>query len=195
MTDLLIPVCWGCVVGLHTECYDPQAQDSIDGDPELFTCCCSLRPAEVEAPVEKRLPGRPVLAPGDVTDPTSTGRKRAALMAPIFPGMVCEWAGLKYAGGGVEPIEGCDGNTIADVKKNADLPEGIDSRGDRHHGPDKNTLNNELRVNLHRICSFCHNRWHARNDPHYAGTRPDAGQPWLPATEWKEHDPVTKIGS
>lgn len=36
----------------------------------------------------------------------------------------------------------------------------------RHHGPDKNTLNNDT-GNVHRICHQCHNRWHARNDEGY----------------------------
>jgi len=36
----------------------------------------------------------------------------------------------------------------------------------RHHGPDKNTLNNE-KGNVHRICHSCHNRWHTLNDEDY----------------------------
>lgn len=56
----------------------------------------------------------------------------------------------KNAGGGKIPIVGClDGMQQA-----------------RHHGPDKNTLNNE-RGNVHRICHTCHNRWHTLNDPDY----------------------------
>jgi len=48
--------------------------------------------------------GRPMSEPSDIRDVTSTGRKRAAMMYPIFKDMVCEWAGLAKAGGGVEPI-------------------------------------------------------------------------------------------
>lgn len=107
-------------------------------------------------------------------DPLSTGRKRAAQMYPIAPGQVCEWAGLKAAGGGVVPIVGCVGRPASD----------------RHHGPDKNTMNNAP-GNVHRICDFCHNTWHALNDPHY-GDRPDHTLPFLPAGEWFEHDPNTK---
>ena len=111
----------------------------------------------------------------DYKDPVSTGRKRAAEMYPISPGMVCEWAGLKKAGGGVVPIIGCLGRPASD----------------RHHGPDKNTMNNAP-GNLHRICDYCHNTWHAYNDPHY-GERPPHTQPFVPVdVEWFDHDPDTK---
>ncbi len=108
-------------------------------------------------------------------DPVSTGRKRAAEMYPITPGMTCEWAGLKFAGGGVKPIVGCIGRPASD----------------RHHGPDKNTMNNAP-DNLHRICDFCHNTWHAVNDPFY-GERPEHTKPFIPVgQEWSKHDPNTK---
>lgn len=58
-------------------------------------------------------------------------------------------------GGGEFPIQGCsDGVQL-----------------NRHHGPDKNTLNNEP-GNVHRICAHCHNRWHAKNDPDYDPNKP-----------------------
>jgi hypothetical protein len=61
---------------------------------------------------------------------------------------------------------------------------------DRHHGPDKNTMNNAP-SNLHRICDFCHNTWHALNDPYY-GERPDHTKPFLPIKgECKQHDAKT----
>ena len=108
-------------------------------------------------------------------DPLSTGRKRAAEMYPITPGMVCEWANLKNAGGGVVPIVGCIGRAATD----------------RHHGPDKNTMNN-AEGNVHRICAFCHNAWHGVNDPYY-GERPAPDKPFIPiAGEIKAHDPLTK---
>lgn len=56
----------------------------------------------------------------------------------------------KNCGGGQFPIVGC--------------LNGIQQA--RHHGPDKNTLNNE-RGNVHRICHTCHNRWHTLNDENY----------------------------
>lgn len=111
-------------------------------------------------------------------DPLSTGRKRAAQMYPIAAGQICEWAGLKKAGGGVIPIIGCIGRPASD----------------RHHGPDKNTMNNAP-GNVHRICDHCHNTWHALNDPHY-GERPDHTLPFVPkgerAVDWFDHDPDTR---
>lgn len=86
-------------------------------------------------------------------DQQSTGRKRAAKMYPLDPEGDCEWKMHSNCGGGVNPIVGC--------------LEG--KQTDRHHGPDKNTLNNE-KGNVHRICSNCHNRWHARNNPGYVVT-------------------------
>lgn len=121
--------------------------------------------------------GRPQSDPSQMEDALSSGRKRAAEIAPIPVGMVCEWACLRYAGGGVEPIKGCVGNPATN----------------RHHGPDKNTLNNELGVNLHRICAHCHNRWHATNDKYYQGERPKDDTPWLPVGEWNPHDAEHKM--
>lgn len=134
--------------------------------------------------VEKQGVGRPMAEPSEITDITSTGRKRAAMMYPIFKNMKCEWAGLKYAGGGVEPIIGCAGNIIQPTK-------GPD-KGDRHHGPDKNVINNSP-ANVHRICSKCHNRWHAKNNKYY-GDRPAPDEPFLPLPEytWQSHDSDTK---
>jgi hypothetical protein len=93
--------------------------------------------------------GAPLKDSDKVTDPYSTGRKRAAVQYPIFKTNPCDWRGKKNCGGG-EPIVGC----IAGFQK------------DRHHGPIKNPLRNEP-GNVHRICKFCHNRWHTVNDPIY----------------------------
>ena len=83
-------------------------------------------------------------------DQQSTGRKRAAEMYPLDRDAACEWQQSKNCGGGNNPITGCwDGKQEA-----------------RHHGPDKNTLNND-QGNVHRICHKCHNRWHAKNDVGY----------------------------
>jgi hypothetical protein len=83
-------------------------------------------------------------------DQQSTGRKRAAEMYPLYETEYCEWRAKKLCGGGEHPITGClDGLQQA-----------------RHHGPDKNTLNND-EGNVHRICHNCHNRWHTLNDPDY----------------------------
>lgn len=88
-------------------------------------------------------------------DQQSTGRKRAAKLFPLDPEAPCEWKLKKNAGGGNLPIIGC-----LNGKQQA-----------RHHGPDKNTLNNE-RGNVHRICHVCHNRWHTLNDPGYVWEGP-----------------------
>ena len=88
-----------------------------------------------------------------IRDPESTGRKRAARMYPLDRNEKCEWADASPEnpkGGGTNPI------TVGCVK----------NQENRHHGPDKNTLNNE-EGNVHRICSLHHNRWHAANDPDY----------------------------
>ena len=88
-------------------------------------------------------------------DPLSTGRKEAARLYPLDKERDCEWAYNSKAGGGKHPIRGCGiGNTPVGKQKH------------RHHGPDKNTMNNE-EGNVHRICHFCHNRWHAANDDEY----------------------------
>jgi hypothetical protein len=83
-------------------------------------------------------------------DQQSTGRKRAAKMYPLAEDQPCEWRMRKNCGGGKFPIVGC-----ADGMQQA-----------RHHGPEKNTLNND-KGNVHRICHSCHNRWHTMNDPGY----------------------------
>ena len=77
----------------------------------------------------------------------SAGRKRAAVDYPIDADAACEWQGLKNCGGGKEPVVGCL----------------VGKQEHRHHGPDKTTSNNSSN-NVHRICSSCHNLWHARND-------------------------------
>jgi len=83
-------------------------------------------------------------------DQQSTGRKRAAKLYPLDVEAECDWKMRKNCGGGTTPIVGC-----VNGKQEA-----------RHHGPDKNTLNNE-KGNVHRICHMCHNRWHTLNDEGY----------------------------
>lgn len=83
-------------------------------------------------------------------DSQSAGRKIAARRYPLEPEAPCEWQGKGDCGGGDFPILGC-----LEGKQQA-----------RHHGPEKNVSNNEY-GNVHRICHYCHNRWHAANDPTY----------------------------
>lgn len=156
-------VCINCLRGFHTICYNMQV-----------ICCCSIggvynegasvtEVTEVTDAPEAPTPTPPVgpkkprkhKRDDALVDQQSTGRKRAARLYPLNRSAVCEWQGKKNMGGGPKPIEGC-----ADGKQQA-----------RHHGPDKNTLNNE-EGNVHRICHTCHNRWHAANDPNYDPNQP-----------------------
>lgn len=108
---------------------------------------------------EKREPGRPQKE-DNFLDPKSTGRKRAATLYPLNRGSFCEWRDLANCGGGKHPIIGC----ASGYQENL------------HHGPDKDTLNNTrdeddvTKRNVHKICSNCHNRWHAANDKDYDPT-------------------------
>lgn len=147
----------------------------VAGFPHPATQLCEAIPEDIEGAIKAAVMGRPPKDESDMDDPESTGRKRAARALPteILNTMICEWAMLKEAGGGVNPIRGCHGNRATD----------------RHHGPDKNTLNNERGVNLHGICAYCHNEWHAKNDETYEGDRPSDDTPWLPVGEWKFHNP------
>lgn len=150
--------CISCGGGMHWECGDP--------------CCCSqyaLTPEEDLS--DERENSRNIRRrngsykrEGTLKDQQSTGRKRAARLYPLDETAACEWRELKFAGGGPFPIVGCSS--------------GLQQA--RHHGPDKNTLNND-EGNVHRICTKCHNRWHTRNDPVYV-----AGE------ISNKHDPDTK---
>lgn len=181
--------CLACRAGQHQECDTPVEDAEHEAKAELFLCCCNA-----DTPETSNFDGVQVIgAPGNISgssirdaltegvqrtrrlkdselvrDPTSTGRKEAARLYPITPGMVCEWAGLSRAGGGVVPIIGCLGTVLTGEKGNGAI----------HHGPDKATLNNSP-GNVHRICTPCHNRWHTLNDDYY-GKRPDGQHPFIP---------------
>lgn len=183
--------CHSCRAGYHAECMEVWHYEDMD-------CCCggdltfdSAGNVRVEETTGDILDGKEIdngylgdahtgtKSLGDYSDAISTGRKIAKQLAPIEVGLLCEWAGLARAGGGTKPIVGCIGRPASD----------------RHHGPDKNTMNNQLGVNLHRICDHCHNTWHALNDPDY-GERPDQTKPFIPqgtlGVDWFAHDPHTK---
>lgn len=153
--------CNNCSDGLHWECLKIS-----DG-----ACCCNS-PSDIEEPpvAEEedddgpRYISRTYKREGTLKDQQSTGRKRAAKLYPLNSESPCEWRRLKFAGGGRYSIVGCmDGTQQA-----------------RHHGPDKNTLNNDT-GNVHRICHTCHNRWHTENDSVYT-----------PDTIGNRHDPDTR---
>ena len=105
---------------------------------------------EVEEEENDTYKNRTYKRESSLRDQQSTGRKRAAKLYPLDPTAPCEWRGLKHCGGGKVPIIGCNSGF----------------QQARHHGPDKNTLNND-EGNVHRICDKCHNRWHTRNDAGY----------------------------
>lgn len=152
--------CISCGSGLHFEC-------------KVQPCCCSqdtITEEEVEEDAEetrtntKRRGTTTYKRDSNLKDQQSTGRKRAAALYPLDSEAPCEWQGLKNCGGSRFPIVGCTNGT----------------QQARHHGPDKNTLNNE-EGNVHRICHRCHNRWHTKNDDGYVWGDPG-----------KSHDSVTQ---
>jgi hypothetical protein len=163
--------CLACQNGYYSECLQPVGKT----DDVMWPCGLAAIDHTLEEEAIKFRGGQVKIA-SDVTDIESTGRKRAALMYPIENGENCEWQGLLQAGGGVKPIIGCVENKATAI----------------HHGPDKNTLNNN-RNNIHKICTYCHNYWHARNDEFY-GERPTGSEAFIPldSFDWTQHDSVTK---
>jgi hypothetical protein len=110
---------------------------------------------------------------GELADPLSTGRKRQAEMYPIQKGQACEWAGKLVVLQGMPSVVGCIHSPATDL----------------HHGPDKNTLNNEsasrgvgVLDNTWAICSECHNSVHAKHNGRYEeyDRVADQARPWLP---------------
>jgi hypothetical protein len=166
--------------------------DCAEGFPEL----CQLGGCQTEAeinsiqdliasggfsavdPKPKRRDSRRTKNDMNLKDPQSTGRHRAvAIHGKANPEEPCEWRGLANCGGGQFPILGC--------------ADGFQSN--LHHGPDKNVLNND-RINIHKICSQCHNRWHTLNDPdyewdghhsHHAPRKPNDGDFAIDNQRWK----------
>lgn len=192
-------ICPACRAENHAECYGEGGFSANNG---ADICCCfgesaflavpsptagAKSPAEIREAISKR--GGPTKDPSDYKDGRSAGRKQAAVLRPINPGDMCDWAGLKFAGGGVIPIIGCRGNTVSPVKIAAEaLPH---YPGHRHHGPDKNTLNNSP-DNLSVVCTECHSRWHALNNPYYDSVRPEPGIEYLPLADYVGLDKETK---
>lgn len=134
--------CVACGRGLHREC-----RTKCSKCHPVAELVKALKP---QPATEKNPVGRPLKEVSTMTDPASTGRKRAAMLYPLFPEEPCEWQGKKNCGGGTKPIIGC-----LEGKQQA-----------RHHGPVKETNHNNP-GNVHRICTACHNQWHALNDPVY----------------------------
>lgn len=148
------------MVGLSWECRDPDCNDELEGgediagfgEPTVSDSVLDDSTDTVDSEVEEEA-RHTYKDDSSLRDQQSTGRKRAARWYPIDDTKLCEWAGQTNCGGGQHPITGCVGNL----------------QSARHHGPDKNTLNNEA-GNVHRICPTCHNRWHTLNDEGYDWT-------------------------
>ena len=118
--------------------------------------------------------GRKSRSKRHLADSQSSGRKEAAKLYPLDGTAPCEWQGLANCGGGDYPILGCVEGGFQQA---------------RHHGPDKNVSSN-FDGNVHRICHYCHYRWHAKNDPTYdwnLGTWPlHNPRPMTPAEQQKQ---------
>lgn len=148
--------CVACRQGFEWECLWLGKCDTTANASAVVAGTINARPIDnLELPEESELDEEQEITLNEqddskLKDQQSTGRKRAAKLYPLDKDKNCEWSQSKSCGGGDHPIVGC----IAG-KQQA-----------RHHGPDKNTLNNGT-GNVHRICHNCHNRWHAQNDPGY----------------------------
>lgn len=137
-----------------------ELHEECEQDP----CCCSLDPATIPL-VDSVRRGRPRKDDSEIGE--SAGRKRAAELYPIYEEKPCEWRWLADCGGGKHPIIGCvSGRQV-----------------NRHHGPIKHTARNNP-LNVHLICSPCHNTWHEANDDDYSETanekRPHNPRPMTP---------------
>jgi hypothetical protein len=153
--------CTPCRLGRKWECDDNgNCNNSVNNVSDVYSSDADTTSSSFESDSERtnqdesepvRIIGGQGYRPDSaLRDQQSTGRKRAAKMYPLDKDADCEWKTSKNCGGGNNPIVGC-----LDGKQQA-----------RHHGPDKNTLNNDS-GNVHRICHSCHNNWHAANDDGY----------------------------
>jgi hypothetical protein len=124
------------------------------------------KPNDLQGKWKKR--GAPYKNPEDMINVLATGRARASEVKPINDGDICEWSGLRYAGGSVIPIIGCNNSVAQSV----------------HHGPNKSVLDNRLE-NLHKLCATCHERFHICNDSYYGSDRPANGESWLPVSDYQ----------
>lgn len=152
-------ICWPCKRNQHNGC---AANISFD------TCECThennVQPVlETESVID--LTDEPVKATrrnkddSSVTDPQSTGRKRAAALYPLTDAngnkLPCDFQNKKNCLPSYmeEQIDGCG-------VRHGSMPNFAQAR--HHH--DYNVLNND-RSNVALLCSSCHNLLHARNDP------------------------------
>lgn len=157
-------ICLPCRRSFHYEC-----EHFIETD-ESASCCCPEPTEEAAIADDTPVEFDEVKRHGNTKDEigTSAGRKRAAQLYKINPEVACDWQMLANCGGGLRPIVGC----ITGKQR------------DRHHGPIKDTSHNEV-GNVHRICSRCHNLWHAKNDEIY-NEETYAGLPHAPRAPTSE---------
>lgn len=146
-------VCLKCLRGLHSSCRGGCDCTHSLG-PAVLVSAEETDRGEDERSVSNDKRERRTKPDHALKDQQSTGRKRAARLYPLDKEAICEWALLEGQGGGIT-IPGCG-------LRPGTVP---GKQQARHHGPDYNTLNNEV-GNVHRICHSCHNSWHAANDPH-----------------------------
>jgi hypothetical protein len=120
--------CTSCGREFHEEC-----------ESNCYDCHEHVLDVAVEKLTGRRQREGPYKSDDEVTDITSTGRKRAAKMygSLMDKTQPCEWRGKKNVGGGI-PTMGCVNGFRQDI----------------HHGPDKTTTNN-ARENIHLICKKC----------------------------------------
>lgn len=132
-------ICVSCLRGFHEEC--------LPGCNECHPEIQESQSLTIEHKEDRLAWSKDA---DNVRDRESTGRKRAAKLYPLDRTGPCEWRNASPEnpkGGGKNPItKGCNGNQQC-----------------RHHGPDKDTLNNS-EGNVHRICHSHHTLWHWAND-------------------------------
>lgn len=155
-----MPKCPMCLAGLPSSCLTGSCASITTEDPEVIPSPTQAENENTEVDdddyetrTSSRRAGRG-RSRRTAGDSQSSGRKDAAKLYPLNSEAPCEWAGKANVGGNDFPILGC-----LEGKQQA-----------RHHGPDKNVQNNE-QGNVHRICHYCHYRWHAKNDKTYDWNR------------------------
>jgi len=160
-------ICWPCRRGQHNGCAGfvtlhlqcDCTHDTVAPVPNsAIGDSLGLEPTEPDS----RTVTRRYKDDQSVTDPQSTGRKRAASLYPLIDGngnrLPCDLAGKKDALPNFMKVQ-IDGCGV----RQGTLPGKAQSR--HHH--DYNVMNND-RDNIGLLCHSCHNLIHAKNDPHKA---------------------------
>jgi hypothetical protein len=155
------------IESVHSPINDPREDGELNGNEDNSEEEEEFRGSRNSRKGVRSGRGKRIAALGDQQ---SSGRKMAHKLFPLHKGEACEWQGSANCGGGEVPILGC----LRGTQQAA------------HHGPDKNTSNNEV-GNVHRICHPCHYRWHGKNDTNY-----DWNATVYPAHEPREMTPEEK---